>query len=179
LIEVLLSTKKVKDSVFNKSIVLIIRQIEDVFIGVILNKFLGETVNGIWKNIDPNFKEKKNKFIRFGGPLYDSKYAIVVIHKIKKYGEFEIFPKVYVSFKIENIDKIIKNKKLPFEMYIGYCYWKKDQLYEEIKNGNWWILDQKDEHIFNNKDLWQELNNSQNYLINDKLKIKNQNYKMN
>ena len=179
MIEVLLSTKKIKDSVFKKSIVLIIKQIDNMFVGIILNKFLGETVGGMWKNIDPNFKYKKNKFIKFGGPLYDSKYSIVVIHKIKKYGEFEIFPKIFVSFKIENIDKIIKNKKFPFEMYIGYSYWKEDQLYEEIKNGYWRIIDQKDEFIFNENDIWKELNDKQNYIINEKLKIKAQNYKIN
>lgn len=176
-IKVLLSTPKLKDPYFHKSIILMTSESKDSYFGLILNKIMEEKVTDIWEEVNPNLKLFKNNKLRNGGPLYG---AVTVIHKIKKYSEEEIFPNTYLSVHPDNIEKIIQNKTKPYEMYVGYCSWTSAQLATEIVKGNWWKTEPDDQMIFgDNLDYWNLKKEEQNKIILDKLNIKIQNHLMN
>lgn len=176
-IKALLATPKIKDPFFFKSIVLMTGYESEFFHGLILNNRMNEKVTDIWEEIDPNIKLKNNNNLRNGGPLYG---AIAVLHKIKKYAEEEILPKIFISTNIKNIEKIIQNKTKPYEMYLGYCAWSKDQLDREIRLGSWWVTSPDESMIFgDNYDYWKIKKEEQNKIFLDKLGIKIQNHILN
>lgn len=174
--KILLATPKIKDIYFNKSIVLTIKE-ENHYFGLILNKTINERINDIWDVVNPDAIIYKNKNLRNGGPIYGS---VHVIHKIKKYSEFELFDKTYMSVHPQNIEKIIKNKTKPYEMYVGYCNWSEMQLRAEILAGSWWESCPDDLMIFDdNEDYWKLKKEEQNKKALDILNIKIQNHMCN
>lgn len=175
-IKALVATKKIKDSYFHKSMILMVKKDKESYIGLILNKKIEEKVKEIWEIVSPNLVIQNNNKLRNGGPLYGS---IMVIHKIKKYSEQEIFPKTYLSINPENINKIITSKTKPYEMYVGYCAWSPAQLASEIVMGNWWTTEPDDSMIFGDNIDWELKKEEQNKIFLDKLNIKIQNHLLN
>jgi len=177
-VKVLLATPKIKDLYFRKTIILITGETTNSYLGLILNKTMQEKVSDIWDEIwIKKGKIHKNNNLRNGGPIYG---PIAVLHKIKKYSEYDIFPKTFLSFKPSNIEKIIQNKTKPYEMYVGHCEWTRSQLAMEITKGNWWQIEPDDHMIFgDNLDHWNLKKEEQNKKILDRLKIKIQNHFLN
>lgn len=176
-IKALIATPKIKDLYFHKTTILMVEESKDLCVGLILNKTMDETVTDIWEAVNPDIQVYRNNKLRNGGPLYG---AIMVIHKIKKYSEKEIFSKTYLSSDPKNIEKIIKNKTKPYEMYVGYCSWSHSQLAAEINIGSWWTTEPDDTMIFgDNLDNWLLKKEEQNKHFLDRLKIKMQNHILN
>lgn len=162
-IKSLLSTPKIKDEIFYKSIILIIKEFENSHMGLILNKPIDETINNFW---DADFANQK---IKVGGPLPAS---VMLLHKSKKYSDYQIIPKVYLSVNLSNIEKVLKTTKEKYEMYVGYCAWVQGQLIEEISNGAWWSITPNENMIFDNEEnLWNIYKNRQDIAYLEKLKI--------
>lgn len=176
-IKAIVATPKIKDPYFHKSIILMIRENKDSYIGLLLNKSMEEKVKEIWDVINPDAVIYKNNTLRNGGPIYG---AISVIHKIKKYSEDEIFPGTFLSIHPDNIEKIIQNKSKPYEMYVGCCSWYSSQLSIEMTTGSWWATEPDDFMIFgDNSDYWKLKKEEFNKQILDKLNIKIQNHILN
>ena len=176
-IKALIATPKIKDPYFHKSMILLISENKHSYIGLTLNRIMEEKVTDIWSVVNPKIDLYKNNKLRNGGPLYGS---IMVLHKIKKYSEEEVFPKTYLSIHPDNIEKIINNKNKPYEMYVGYCSWSHAQLVSEVVCGNWWSTEPDDTMIFGeNIDIWKLKKEEQNKLYLDKLNIRIQNHILN
>lgn len=176
-IKTIVATPKIRDPYFHKSIILMIKENKDSYIGLLLNKSMEEKVKEIWDEINPDAKIYKNNNLRNGGPVYG---AISVLHKIKKYSEDEIFSGTYLSIHPENIEKIIQNKSKPYEMYVGCCTWYPNQLMAEIITGSWWSTEPDDIMIFgDNYDYWKLKKEEFNKEFLKKLDIKIQNHILN
>jgi putative transcriptional regulator len=171
-IKALLSTPKIKDEFFYKSIILIIKEYENSHMGLILNKPIDETIKKFWET---DYSDQK---IKVGGPVPAS---VMLLHKSKKYSDYEIIPsKVYLSVHVNNVEKVLKTTKSKYEMYVGYCAWMQGQLIEEIYNGSWWSIKPNENMIFDNEEnLWDIYKYKQDLAYLEKLNIKNQNYKSN
>ena len=171
-IKSLLSTPKIKDEFFYKSIILIIKEYENSHMGLILNKYIDETIKNFWET---DYADQK---IKVGGPVPAS---VMLLHKSKKYSDYEIIPnKAYLSVNITNVEKVLKTTKSKYEMYVGYCTWMQGQLIEEISKGLWWSIKPNENMIFDNEEnLWDIYKYKQDLAYLEKLDIKNQNYKLN
>ena len=169
-IKSLLATPKIKDETFYKSLILIIKEHECSHMGLILNRPTSEPIKKLWDTeIDVNMK--------FGGPVSDS---LMLLHKSKKYADYEVIPNVYLSIYIGSIEKVLKTSKDKYEMYFGYCAWIKNQLLDEIGKGVWWPITPTENMIFDNEEnLWDIHKYKQDIMYLEKLNIKNQNYKFN
>ena len=167
----IVSTSNLKDPIFIKSVILIIKTNEDFKLGVILNRTLNKLIK--IKDI-----KELNKNLKYGGPIPG---PVVAIHHDKKFAENTIKDNIFYSCGFENINQIA-NTKL-YQFYSGYCSWKKGQLEEEISSGFWTIdsidnykiIYEEDDFIWNrqrylySKEFFEKINiniNNFNYLLN-------------
>ena len=176
--KILVSTPIVKDSIFYKSTILILKNEDIGNVGVITNKRMNQKIKDVWEEVNPNLIVPKNNNLRIGGPVYGK---VFLVHKSKKYSEEEVFPNTYQSCHPENIEKIISNKRTRFEMYIGFCTWQEEQLEYELERSVWWDIKPHDKFVFgDNYEEWDkekirqdveylkkmDLSPRQNYLMN-------------
>jgi len=165
----LVASPKIKDSIFEKSTILILEHSHKGAYGIIIDKYLkSSTIEEIWEE-STGYKQKSNQFINIGGPIDG---PIISIHTNKKLGEEYITNKVYFTVTKKIINEIIKKEKT-LKVFAGYCRWSNGQIEQEIESGSWFIFESKLEYIFNLKDnLWNEILDTE-YLEILKESIKN------
>jgi putative transcriptional regulator len=132
--QLLVSTPKLKDSVFLKSVVFLIKSDMGFDIGVVINR----TQNKIVKYKDL----QTDKYLKYGGPIVG---PIIAIHTDERLGEFEILPNLYYSCEFNNINKLINQKTSLYQLYSGYSCWGVGQIDFEISQG-FWTLSNLDSH---------------------------------
>lgn len=154
-----------------------VKEYQDSYIGLILNRPINETVSNFWKDLNYNLDIKNKNKIRFGGPVFQP--VAMLIHKLKQYANYSIMPDVYLSVQYRDMQKIIEENNF-YEMYMGYCAWMPNQLDNEISRGVWWKTNVTEDMIFGSDfGLWDELKQKQDLLLLEKLNINNQNFQFN
>ena len=138
------------DTIFNKSVILINDHSIDGTMGIIINKPIKS--NDATKILSNNFDdiiEKNGNNIYFGGPvnlescfiLHDNSYLIDT--------SLILSPNLSLTSDIQAIDDIAKGKGPKcYKFNMGYSGWSPGQLEKEIKNGDWLILKNPDDFIF-------------------------------
>ena len=160
----LIATEKIKDSRFEKTVILMLEHDEKGALGVVINKPLGEIELGslIKKVDDPEINKKKlyNVKIPFywGGPLDDNK--ILILHSndyknetTKKYKDLSI------SSDLKTLVKIAEKKGPKKSLVIlGLAAWNIGQLDGEIEMERWTLSEISVDLIFDmkNKKKWLE-----------------------
>ena len=141
----IVATRKLRDSIFLKTVVLIIKVQNGLKIGLVLNRTLDKVVK--LKKIET----KTN--LKFGGPISG---PIVAVHHQEKLAENEILPDLYYSCEYKNIDQIVVPKNCLYQLYSGYSCWMDGQLENEISNGYWTVLDTSPSKIIYEEDefIW-------------------------
>jgi len=146
------------DTIFNQSVILINDYSTNGAMGFILNKpITSDNSNAI---LFSDITEKIKENIYFGGPvdlnscfiLHDASYVLN--------DSISISSDLFLTSNKKIIDDII-NKKGPkeFMLNIGYSGWDSGQLEKEIKNGDWLILPNPKDFIFQipDKEKWSHL----------------------
>lgn len=146
------------DTIFNQSVILINDYSKSGAMGFILNKPITSDNSSTILFSDITEKIKEN--IYFGGPvdlnscfiLHDTSYMLD--------DSISVSSDLYLTSNKKIIDDII-NKKGPkdFMLNIGYSGWDEGQLEKEIKNGDWLILPNPKNFIFQipDKEKWSYL----------------------
>ena len=154
----LISTPGLNDSIFRKSIILVCEHDEDGTMGLILNKPLisEDKKSSFLKDVFDSMK--LNSKIYFGGPinlehcfvLHDNSYLTKDTIKISK--------EVFLTSN-NSIIEDIKNNIGPenYKINMGYAGWDRNQLEEEIKNGDWLVKPLSQNFIFDipDNDMWE------------------------
>lgn len=176
--KVILATPKIKDEVFRKSLILIVKEYSNSHMGLILNRPMNETIKDFWKTSGYSTEISGKNNVKLGGPLFGS---LMLLHKCKKYSDYEVMTDVYLSVHVSNVEKALNNSRdKPYEMFIGYCAWIQMQLENEIQRGSWWVLDPTEYMIFgNDENVWDVYKYKQDMIYLEKLNIQNQNWKFN
>jgi putative AlgH/UPF0301 family transcriptional regulator len=176
-VKAIISTPKVIDSIFRKTIIVMVKEYKNSHIGLIINRPMNENIKTFWKDVNHDIQIEDQKKIRFGGPVFGP--VVMLMHKIKKYANYGVLQDVYLSVQYRDIQKIIEQTNF-YELYVGYCAWIPDQLNKEISRGVWWKTNAKESMIFGSDyDLWDELKQKQDLILLEKLNIKNQNFQFN
>lgn len=170
--KLLVSMPNMTDPYFAKSVIFICEYNDGGAVGFIINKPVS-TMKIISSGIKDKFLKdllsQSNK-IYFGGPVSIHE-ACILSAKSTKDISFDMSEKIKVSNDLELIKKILfEEKKLDnTKLIFGHSAWDKNQLDNEIKNGDWLIHDTS-KIIFdkNPKTLWAELIRSVGF---DKFKI--------
>tara|TARA_Y100001970_G_scaffold264828_1_gene351819 strand:- start:1181 stop:1762 length:582 start_codon:yes stop_codon:yes gene_type:complete len=159
--KLLVAMPNMADPYFSKSVIFICEYNKNGAIGFIINKPISTM-----KVLSPGIKDKffkdlisQSKKIYFGGPVSIHEACVLSNENIEDV-VFDTNETVKLSNDFELIknilfdDKEFKNTKLLF----GHSSWEKNQLDNEIKNGDWLVHDSL-ENLFekNPKTLWQNL----------------------
>ena len=147
---ILIASKKLKDSFFENSVVLTISSKSEpelpsggVF-GVIINTSESpyltpkciKSIMDAFKKLGVNEPEIHKDKIRLGGPVSG---PIVCLHNIPYLGK-EIAPNIYWTIDITEITQIVVIPNAEFRLYLGISSWDDQQLENEIQSGAWHTL---------------------------------------
>ena len=165
----LIATEKIKDSRFEKTVILMLEHDEKGAFGIAINKPLGKITLGslISKIDDPVINKKKLYDIKipiyWGGPVDNKK--ILILHSndyknetTKKYNDLSI------SSDLKTLVKIAEKKGPKKSLVIlGLAAWNIGQLDGEIEFESWTLSEMNMDLIFeveNNKKWLKAINNS-------------------
>ena len=142
--KLLISMPNMTDPYFAKSVIFICEYNNDGAIGFIINKPVN-TMKIISSGIkDKFFKDllSQSKKIYFGGPVSIHE-ACILSDKNTKNALLNMSKKIKLSNDLELIKKILFEEKGPdnTKLIFGHSAWDKNQLDNEIKNGDWLIHD--------------------------------------
>ena len=157
--KLLISMPNMVDPYFAKSVIFLCEDDKNGTIGIIINKPISQMKivgTGIRNKIFEDILKESEK-IFFGGPVRLNEACIVQ----KNTGKSDDFSeKIELSTDLDLIQEILFNEKTPenTKLIFGHAAWEKNQLQDEIKNGDWLIQEYSDSVFKSNpKDLWIEL----------------------
>ena len=155
--QLLISEPSFTESIFYKSVILILHHDINESIGLILNQpsniKLNKVINGL----------PLNKFkLNVGGPVENN-----TLHFIHTLGQQipdtkKIEKGIYWGGDFDTVKKLIIEKKISvndIRFFIGYSGWSKNQLINEINNNNWIIHNDETKICMQNSNekLWSKL----------------------
>ena len=155
----IIAMPQLNDTIFNESVILLNEFNSDGAMGFIINKPISSDISSsiIFNKAITN-KIKKN--IYFGGPVELNSCFILHDNSYRSDDTKSINNELNITSNKKIIDDIV-NKKGPkkFLMEVGYAGWEKGQLEKEIKNGDWLVLPNPQNFIFNipYDDKWSHL----------------------
>ena len=150
------SPSLLSDSIFYKSIILIVDETDNSHIGFILNRPCGLFLMIVSDN------SAVNKFtFQFGGPVSDDTFYIF---KNQNYidEEYRVMDGISWGKDVQLIINQIEIRMIDLKDVIffqGYSGWDINQLNEEISSDSWIVLDESDLNIFklSGKKSWGEI----------------------
>ena len=150
------SPSLLNDTVFYKSIILIIDSSDNSHTGFILNK-----PGGLFFIKNESGKLNRNFKFNFGGPVSEETFFIIKNHNLYSQN-FKINENLFWGNDVEMIINEIENKKIdPNEVIFlqGYAGWEEDQLKEELESNSWIVINNFQGDIFDltHKNSWNKL----------------------
>ena len=139
------SPSLLSDSIFYKSIILIVDETDNSHIGFILNR-----PGGLFLMNDSDNSAVKKYTFQYGGPVSDDTFYII---KNQNYidEEYRVMDGISWGKDVQLIINRIENRVIDLNDVIffqGYSGWDINQLNEEISSDSWIVLDESDLNIF-------------------------------
>lgn len=152
----LISEPTLKDSYFNRSVVLIVEHNTDGTVGFIMNKQIDVDLNGLVSDF-----EEINASVFFGGPV--NKDNLFFIHSFGKEieGALPIAKKLYWGGDFSMLKDLLRKDKSNIEkvrFFIGYSGWDPGQLQMELDQNSWVVKSMFEDNILSisPKNLWKD-----------------------
>lgn len=171
----------VGESLYSKSVILIIEHNENCTIGVVLNKKKEYDIHKILKKSGFEIFKKicDGVDIYVGGP--NEIWNIYLLHDDEtiSQNDLKICDGLYISYSVDHAQHILqKNKflstnKKHFKVFAGDCVWKKGELENEIAQGKWYVFDYDKDILFNDGDnLYTSIENKYKIKTDEYIEIK-------
>ena len=150
------SPSLLSDSIFYKSIILIVDETDNSHIGFILNR-----PGGLFLMNDSDNSTIKKYTFQFGGPVSDDIFYIIKNQNYRD-EEYKVIKDICWGKDVQLIINQIENRKIDLNDIIffqGYSGWDINQLNEEIGSDSWIVLDESDLNIFelSRKNSWGKI----------------------
>jgi len=165
----LIATEKIKDSRFEKTLILMLEHDEKGALGIVINKPLGKITLGslISKIDDPSINKKKLYDVKipiyWGGPVDENKMLILHSNDYKS-ETTKVYNNLSTSSDLTTLVKIAEKKGPKKSLVIlGLAAWNIGQLDGEIEFERWTLSEMNMDLIFeveNNKKWLKAINNS-------------------
>lgn len=147
----LIASPNIGDPRFERTVVFLLHHDERGAFGVIVNRQLPETIQGLWQKLGET-QCHVDRNLNLGGPVSG---PIIALHSLEDAGELEIAPGLYVAEHKEQLNKLMQIPECPIRVFVGHAGWTSGQLEEEIEQGVWSTLEATPEFIFSDdQDLW-------------------------
>ena len=125
----LVATPQIQDPLFKNTVIFMIEHNEEGAIGFIINKPLHNSLNFLFEQFNWTARLPQDQAILTGGPVGEGACFLVTESNSE-----------HKDINEELIQGLI-DKKIYFEMILGYSGWGAGQLEEEIKEGSWLCSD--------------------------------------
>ena len=164
----LVAMPSITDPIFKKSLILICDDNKDGTMGLIINKPINSDNMLLMQNEDSLYL--KNSKIYFGGPV--NMDIGFVLHEPGYFTEETL--NISKNLCLTSNDKVINDIKKNngpdnFLFTLGYSGWDKNQLNDEIRNGDWLIVPADTQSIFrkNDTEKWSTYSSLVGFDLND------------
>lgn len=152
--KIIISEPLLNDSYFSRSVVCLIDDDKDSFMGLVLNKPSDVKLRDVLEGFEHT---DFNLFI--GGPVEQD--VLFFIHTVDGISQAEnITPGLFFGGDLDEIrelSKIGKINKTNIRFFLGSSGWAPGQLDEEISFNSWLVTDCNSEFLFSNADeMWTE-----------------------
>ncbi len=151
----LVSTSKIDDESFRKSVIYICSHGQEGAMGFMINKKLKDfSLSDLAVPLDAQrFENLEQMFLYQGGPLEKIRGFVLHSSEYLKPGTFQVDDHVSVSSSLD-ILKDIAYGIGPQEnlVALGYCSWEPNQLERELINNDWLVADSSNEILFHTED---------------------------
>lgn len=143
-----------EDVNFRRSVVLLTEHNDMGSVGFILNRpidmLTGEVVPDLLQYEFPVF---------YGGPMEPNSLHFIHKHGDKIPGCFPILKDVYWGGDINYVNELLEKKTATtadFRFFLGYSGWEPNQLFAEIEEKTWWLLNGNEKIVFDEdmENMW-------------------------
>lgn len=167
--ELLVASPQLDNSVFARTVVLMIQHNDEGAFGVVLNRPTNQSIKDVWPKLSDK-PCKADRPLNFGGPVPG---PLLAVHTRKSLAEASLSQGIYLAADKDHLEKLVRHKKYPLRMFVGCAGWTKGQLEQELDAGAWLHMKAKREHVFADADeLWQTvLHQIGRQFLTDVLKI--------
>jgi len=155
----LVATPRLKGSVFEQSVILLIDYSLDGATGLIINKPSSATAADVFPDIKELAEYRENIYL--AGPVQIGHIYLLIRSGNRPLESEEILQNLYFSASINTLKESAQRKEegLKLRMYFGYSGWSPGQLVREILGGSWYVMEGEEDVVFSEKPslIWQKL----------------------
>ena len=152
---VLVATKKLDETDFARTVILLLNHDRSGASGVILNRPVPETVSSLWQRMCHESCERNSR-VNFGGPV---SAPLVAVHDMKPLGEMQITADhLFVAAQRDHLTQLIHQEDHPLRLFVGRAAWDRGKLEFELNSGAWHVIPANREIVFDDDEhLWPTL----------------------
>jgi len=149
----LIASRKLNDSNFFRTVVLLVQHREEGAMGLIVNRPLQTTVREAWEQVSDEACACQAP-LHQGGPCEG---PLMAIHNDDSLSELEIIPGVHFTTSRESIEDLVAQANGRSKFFIGYAGWSAGQLEAEIEEGSWLTAPVTLDQVYGDEDGWESL----------------------
>lgn len=132
----LIASPRMLDDWFGRTVLLVLHHGDDGTFGVILNRWLSETVSELWEEVS-EIPCENNQPLYLGGP---DDGPVMVLHTEESSADVQVLAGVFLAVEQDNLNWIVHQDNLPFRLFVDTTSWEAGQLEDEISQGDWLVL---------------------------------------
>lgn len=146
----LAASPRMADANFARTVILLLHHSQSGALGVVLNRpFVPPTPS------PTSIAELKCRRLHLGGPVPS---PVIAVHKAKSIGEVETQPGLFVATQRMHLNRLLKQHRYPFRLFVGHAGWAAGQLESELRRGDWLVTPAMEDYIFAEDDeLWRHV----------------------
>ncbi len=138
---ILVAMPSLKDSFFEKTVILLCDYSEEGALGFVINNPSSVSIKDILSG-DLSIKNSLSIPLLFGGPVEQERLWTIHSQDFKSKTTTKVTPTIYLSDIYEVLSAVSKNEgPEKFHMGCGYAGWSAGQLDQEIERDSWWLAD--------------------------------------
>ncbi|QDU63558.1 hypothetical protein Pan216_44380 [Planctomycetes bacterium Pan216] len=152
--QLLVSSPKLLDPNFEKTVVLMIHHDDEGAFGLVLNRPMMTTIREVWAQVSESFCLREDALHR-GGPVEG---PLMAIHNNEEYSEMEILPGVYFSAGADELSGLVAAPEHDTKFFVGHSGWGPGQLESELEEGAWLTTSAESLHVFRDgEEFWSDV----------------------
>ena len=139
---------------FQHTVILLMEHTAEGALGVVLNRPIKETISQLWEKVGAE-APRSERLVHFGGPVSG---PLLALHLSPKLGEKRVPPGLYLAAARHHLERLVRQDKIPFRLFVGHAGWGGGQLENELSQGVWMTLPARPEHVFSeDQNLWKSV----------------------
>lgn len=155
----LVATRRLKGSMFEKSVILLLEYSWHGATGLIINKPGRVLASEVLPDVNELVDYGENIYL--GGPVEFGRMNLLIRADQKPVKSDVIIDDLYFSISMNALKEAAANKGkgVTFRIYAGYSGWGPGQLLEEIQKGSWYVIEGDRDLVFSETPslLWRKL----------------------